>query len=118
MKSFLNLEERSELLNRHKKEKDGRTRDRIKAVLLSDLGWSYRDIAKALFLDEETISQHVQDYQEQNKLSIQSGGSSSKLNPQQTTELISHLEQTTYLKVLDICVYIQTIYGISYTVAK
>ena len=59
MKNFLSVEERSELLNRHRKEKNRRTGDRMKAVLLSDSGWSYRDIAQALFLDEETISQQV-----------------------------------------------------------
>ncbi|GHU18218.1 hypothetical protein FACS189472_06220 [Alphaproteobacteria bacterium] len=34
----------------------------MKAVLLSDKGWSYRDIAEALFLDGETISKHLDEY--------------------------------------------------------
>ncbi len=35
MKEFLTLKERESLRRRHRSEKDGRTRDRIKAVLLA-----------------------------------------------------------------------------------
>ena len=34
MKNFLNKEQKEELLKRHKKEKDGKVRDRIKAIIL------------------------------------------------------------------------------------
>ena len=34
MKEFLSIEERAHLRRRHRSEKDDRTRDRIKAVLL------------------------------------------------------------------------------------
>ena len=54
MKEFLTIEERESLRRRHRSEKDGRTRDRIKAVLLADEGWSFKEIAEALLLDEET----------------------------------------------------------------
>ncbi|GHT93817.1 hypothetical protein FACS1894122_09650 [Alphaproteobacteria bacterium] len=60
MKNFLTKEEETELKQRHRQEKDRRTADRIKAVLLSNKGWSYRYISEALFLDEETISKHVE----------------------------------------------------------
>ena len=58
---------------------------------LSNKGWTYRQIVEALFWDEETISEHVNEYQESRKLSIQTGGSQSKLNEQQTQELMKHL---------------------------
>jgi hypothetical protein len=38
IKDFLTTGERSELKQKHRLEKDGRMRDRIKAVLLSDKG--------------------------------------------------------------------------------
>ena len=117
MKEFLTIEERENLRRRHRSEKDGRTRDRIKAVLLADKGWSFKAIAEALLLDEETISKHVGVYVEEKKLSIQTGGSQSKLNKAQTEELVCHIEKTTYLKVSDICAYVQTTYGIAYTVS-
>ncbi|ETZ05237.1 hypothetical protein [Holospora undulata] len=34
--------------------KDRRVEDRIKAVLLSDKGWSYRQIVKALLIDDQS----------------------------------------------------------------
>jgi DNA-binding NarL/FixJ family response regulator len=59
----------------HHKELGRRTADRIKAVLLTD----YRQIAKVLFLDEDTINNHVNEYMKNKKLSIQSSISESKL---------------------------------------
>ena len=68
MKKFLKDKERDQLITQHRQEKDGRTRDRIKAVLMSDTGWTFKDIAEALLLDQETISRHVKEYREQQKL--------------------------------------------------
>lgn len=55
MKKFLTSEERASLKGQHRREHDGRIRDRIKAILLSDDGWAYPRIAKALFLDDQTV---------------------------------------------------------------
>ncbi len=44
-------------------------------------------------LDEETISQHVEDYKEKKKLKPENGGSKSKLSDDQSQELIQHVEQ-------------------------
>jgi hypothetical protein len=52
------------------------------------------------------------------KLSIQSGESKSKLPNTQTKELIAHLEAKTYLKVLKICSYAKKIYNIKYSIAE
>jgi transposase len=117
MRNFLNILEREKLISQHRKEKDRRTGDRIKAILMSDSGWTFKDIAKALLLDQETISRHVKEYIEEQKLSIKTGGSESKLSIEQATELVKHLENVTYLKVSDICIYIEEKYNISYTVS-
>lgn len=115
MKDFLTDSRRQELRGQHRKERDGRVRDRIKAILLADKGWSYVRIAEALMLDEETISRHIQEYLDHDKLKPENGGSSSKLNEKQTLELVAHLETETYMKVSDIRNYIQLTYDISYT---
>ncbi len=47
---MLSDHERDQLKARHKQERDGRERDRIKAVLLHDKGWSPQQIAEALFI--------------------------------------------------------------------
>jgi transposase len=116
MKEFLPPEQRSQLRLQHRSEKDRRTADRIKAVLLSDKGWTFRQIAEALLLDEETISKHVTEYIESHKLKIQTGGSASKLDLAQTEQLIAHLTNTTYMKVSDICAYVSVSCNVIYTV--
>ena len=57
----------------------------------------------------------MDEYLEDKKLTLSSGGSVSKLNKTQTTEMIDHLERITYLKIADIIAYVQTTYGVSYT---
>jgi transposase len=116
MKDFLSDSEQTALKIRHRQERDGRTRDRLKAILLSDKGWSYKSIAEALMVDEETISKHVRGYLEESKLSIQTGGSKSKLSVHQAKMLEDHLEAVTYFKVNDICAHVQSEFGIFYTV--
>jgi transposase len=86
-------------------------------MLLSDAGWSYRRIAEALLWDEETISKHVDEYRTQQKLSIQTGGSKSKLSDEQELDLVKHLESKTYLKVAEICDYVIRTYGVHYAVS-
>jgi hypothetical protein len=53
---FLNDDDRIQLRAQHRRERDGRVRDRIKAVLLYDKGWSIAAIAEALLLSEENES--------------------------------------------------------------
>jgi transposase len=115
MKNFLTEGQRKTLKSQHRAEKHLRTGDRIKAVLLADIGWSYKTIGQALFLDQETVSRHVKEYLEKAKLAIQTGGSQSKLNEQQTQELMKHLEENTYLKVEAICTYVASKYQIQYS---
>ena len=63
-----------------------RMRDRIKAVLAYDDGYSFVEIAKILLLDDETIRRHINDYFLQNKLEPENGGSKSNLDSDQTTK--------------------------------
>jgi predicted ArsR family transcriptional regulator len=72
--------ERAQLRIQHKKTRDGRVRDRIKAVLLYDKGWSVAQIAEALLLSEDTIRDHITEYRDSKKLKPESGGSSEKLS--------------------------------------
>ena len=59
MKNFLTKEEVNELKSQHRTEKNRKICDKIKAVLASNDGWSYKEIAEVLLLDKETISRHV-----------------------------------------------------------
>lgn len=108
--------ERAQLTLQHKQERDGRIRDRIKAVLLHDKGWSLRQIAEALLISDEAVRNHLQDYDSSRKLCPESGGSKEKLSKAQSERLELHLQEHTYLYVKDIAAYVEAIFGISYTV--
>jgi transposase len=70
-----------------------------------------------LFLDEETVRKHVDEYQTQNKLkSSPSGGSKSKLSLAQTAELVEYLGQVTYTKAANVCDYVHQKYDVMYSV--
>lgn len=99
----------------HKAEHDGRIRDRIKAVLLNDKGWTYKQIAEALLIHETTVWGYLCDYLREEKLKPNSGGSRSKLDEQETEELIAHLEGNTYPSTKEIIEYIKLTYDVSYT---
>jgi transposase len=111
----LTKEKTNELKDRHKKERDKRICDRIKAVLLINKGYTYQQVAEILLLDDETIRRHVQEYLEYEKLKSNSKGSESKLNQEQTTELIKYLQNNTYVDVRPIMKYIKDKYGIKYS---
>ena len=85
---FLNDAERAQLKIQHRHERDGRIRDRIKAVLLFDKGWSITAIAEALLLSDDAIREHINEYRESKKLKPENGGSIPKLSIEQSNELV------------------------------
>jgi transposase len=107
----LTLQERIDLQKQHKKERDGRVRDRIKAVLAYDDGYSYSEIAKILLLDDETIRRHIDSYFKEHKLAPENGGSTGYLSELEASELKSHLYEKTYLYVKDICAYVKVAFN-------
>jgi transposase len=114
--SFLTGQERDQLKLQHKRERDKRVADRIKAVLLFDRGWSPQQIAEALFISDQAVRDHIEDYKTSQKLAPDSGGSEEKLSKEQSAQLESHLRVHTYLYVKDIIAYVQATFGIIYTV--
>lgn len=108
--------ERTQLILQHKQERDGRIRDRIKAVLLHDKGWSLRQIAEALLISDEAVRNHLRDYDSSRKLCPENGGSKEKFSRAQSEKLESHLQKHTYLYVKDIAAYVEAVFGISYTI--
>jgi transposase len=116
MKNLLTSKEKEKLISRHRRERDKRICDRIKAVLAYDEGYTYSEIARILLLDDETIRRHIEDYRREQKLLPQNGGSESKLNTEECRELREHLEEITYLYVKDICQYVKRKYQKNYSV--
>lgn len=106
----LTSDERKNLIASHKKERDRRMCDRIKAVLLYDKGYHYTQIAEILLLDDETIRRHINDYFTAHKLLPENGGSQSYLNETETLELKFYLELKTFVHVKDICAHVKETY--------
>ena len=74
MERRLTPQERSDLQKRHKKERDKRICDRIKAALAYDDGYTYTEISRILLLDDETIRRHIKAYFSKNKFKPENGG--------------------------------------------
>lgn len=110
-------EEKKELELQHRYEGDGRVRDRIKAVLLKSEGWKNKAIAQALRIHEETVRQHLAEWQTDEKLKPENGGSWSKLKDEQAQKLETHIEENPYTRVIEICVYVEETFHVSYTVS-
>jgi transposase len=117
MKFKLIANEKKKLETQHRAERDGRVRDRIKAVLLKAEDWTNEAIGQALRIHPDTVAQHLQDWAQEKKLKPENGGSQSKLTEQQTRALEQHLQEKTYLKVSEICGYVAQRWQIMYTVS-
>ena len=112
---LLEPEQRLSLLVRHRGERDRRVADRIKAVLLRDDGYSYEQIAQVLFLSDEAIRKHIDDFVRENKLKPGNGGSEARLDRAQTSKLLAHLDEQIYVDVKDICDYAWAQFGVTYS---
>ena len=112
----LTSHERALLKAQHRMERDKRVCDRIKAVLLRDKGWSYKQIAEALLLSDDAISKHIQEYLQEHKLKPENGGSQENLSPKISALLKQHLEEHTYLHVKNIAHYVKITWGVTYSI--
>ena len=58
MRDFLAPEEKEILLESHRAERVKKKAYRINTILLLNEGWSYEQIAQALFLDDSTVRRY------------------------------------------------------------
>lgn len=116
MQISLTYQEKLALESRHKKCSDKRECDRIKAILLSDEGWSTTMISQALRKHQTSIIRHLNDYASHQKITSENGGSDSYLNESQTELVIKQLSHTTYYDMYDIREYIKDTFDIEYSI--
>ena len=117
MKSInLTPEQKDELDILHDNTRDGRVRDRIKAVLLSSEGWPTQMIAQALRLHETTIVRHINDYIDKDKLKPENGGSQGYLSVAQSQALCEHLHEHTYRYAYQISNYIEETFNVCFSI--
>lgn len=117
-RKFLNSEERLSLVRRHKLEKDGRKKDRLKFIVLYNDGWSYEEIAKVLLLDDQTLRNYWKSYKSggiESLLSFHYVGRPTILSKEEYREVEIHLSENTYLTSYQVRKYIKTRYNKEYT---
>jgi transposase len=107
MYKLLTVEKRVSLVLRLKTERDRKVAYRINAVLLSDEGWTCPQIARALFLGEDTVRNYLKIYQEEERLSFNHKGSKPLLTQEESKILSDHLENRIYVKIKDIQAYVR-----------
>lgn len=113
----LTIEQKIDLEALHDASRDGRVRDRIKAVLLRSEGWSTSMITQALRLHETSIVRHINDYISKNKLAPENGGSQPYLTEEQTDEVVTHLMQHTYRCSYEIIEYIWKSHDVRFSIS-
>jgi len=113
----LTTEQKIDLEALHDASRDGRVRDRIKAVLLRSEGWSTTMIAQALRLHETSIVRHIDDFVSKDKLAPENGGSQPYLSQTQTDEVVAHIMQNTYRCSYEIIEYIWKTHEIRFSIS-
>ena len=118
LSGFLTSSERKLLFAEHKRETDGRIRDRYKAILLLDQGWSYRKIAEALLINQNSIRRYFAAFQEggiDTLILLNYHGRPSQLSEIQQEQLKDHLRENIYLSASQVRSYIEKVFSITYT---
>jgi len=93
-------------------------RDRIKAVLMLNSGYTQQEIAEVLIIDETTVWRWFQLFQKSDineLLKDKYLGGVTKLDENQITELDSHLSEKIYLSAKEICSWVLNQFGVQYT---
>lgn len=119
MANFLTPTERAKLLRHHKTERMRRFADRIKAILLLDDGWTYEEVAGALFLDDATIRRYHQAYKDEGINGLVKDaykGGITKLTALEEEELKDHLSLVTYPSTKEIVAYVEREYDAEFTI--
>ena len=119
MPNFLTEEQISTLVKSHKKERDKRLADRIKAILMLNSGFTYDEIVKALLLDEVTLKRHLKKFKNKGLkglMEMKYQGGQTRLSLIQEVELKDYLEVNTKRTVKEIVNYIESKYKISFSI--
>ena len=103
----------------HKQTRDKRLADRIKAVYMLHLGFTYEQIKEALFLDEVTVRRYQKQFKEKGidgLLEYRYTGGKTRLTTQQEKELRDYLQEHTLRTAKEIVSHVHTTYQKEFTV--
>lgn len=115
---FLSASERKELVSFVRNGlAEHRFARRANAVLLLDDGWSCEEVAKALYVDDDTVRTWRRLYDEHGVSGLERfecGGSSSRLSAEQEEALKAHIAQTLPRSTREIGAFIAREFGVIY----
>lgn len=118
MSDFLSEDQILALLQMHKLIRYQKEADRIKSILYLNKGMSYEEIAELLFIDNGTVRRWHKIFETggiSTLLESNYTGGTSNLTQIEKEGLSAHLETRIYLTAKEICAYVKTKYGVSYT---
>tara|TARA_R110002126_G_scaffold178671_1_gene327703 strand:+ start:79 stop:1119 length:1041 start_codon:yes stop_codon:yes gene_type:complete len=108
----------AELKREHRKCRDRRLADRIKAVLMLAKGFSCQEVGEILLLDDDTVRGYGKRYAAHGVRGLLSEGRTGRdalLSPVQMEELDAHLSQTVYPGVGGIIAWVRSRFGTEYS---
>jgi len=114
----LSKEEKSKIKQLHRKCKQRKHADKLKAILLLDKGLSCVEVGEILLLDDDTVRGYRNTYLYQGAeplLSDKNRGRLSFLNSKQLDTLDKHLTENTYVDSKGIIAWIKNKFGICYS---
>lgn len=115
---FLKDNDRKILLEMHLSSMEKTTADKIKAVILLDKGWTYKQVSEALLLDERTIYRYRSKYDENGidgLIENNYQGGIFKLTKEEQKELTEELNSRLYSNAKEICRFVKKTFNKEYT---
>jgi transposase len=117
MGKLLSTEDREYLESSLRQESNRRFADKTRTILLFDKGWDYKRIAEALYLDDQTIRNYKELYEEGGidyLWTVNYKGGPTKMTTEQEAELTEHLAENIYQTTKEIINHLKQKYGITF----
>lgn len=104
----------------HRRLRERHQADVVKAIVLLGTGWTERQVAEALLVDERTIRRYVDGYRQNPRIrfwEMNYSGSEPKLDDEQQTQLDSYLQGRIVLTVAEVVAYVEKTFGVRYSIS-
>ncbi len=117
----LSLENQKALHHLHRNTRDKKIADRIKAIILLNKGYTQKEIASILMLDEDTISSWIKKFKSSTNIKIWLDNNyiayKGKLTPDQLSQLKVYLTTNIILTAKQVISYVKEHFGESYSLS-
>jgi transposase len=104
----------------HRRLRQRHEADVVKAIVLLGTGWTERQVAEALLVDERTIRRYVDGYRQNPRIrfwEMNYSGSEPKLDDAQQAALDSYLQGRIVMTVAEVVAYVRKTFRVRYSIA-